>query len=226
MAVYCCTSASYSSSTSSLLSSSYGSNGYRNLTPQQQQPKEQHSDNKDLFTPAIATRLLLDIYGQPIVTRSKSMSTGSSLQQPDGSSSSSCNILAVMVPPPLSVHPQCSIPPATKTLESAVKSCVRSFRDRVHPSAKFATTASISCSSQTSGGVDNAGFVESSSGRWPSAMLEHQTTNNNNNSQSTEEPSSSTRSKLANLPVVPCASASTSYSSTSSSTSSQTRRHL
>ncbi|XP_032782010.2 uncharacterized protein DDB_G0271670 isoform X2 [Daphnia magna] len=282
MAVYCCTSASYSSSTSSLSSSSYGSSGgygYRNLSgrphhhnqqqkqqqqqQQQQQQKEQNSvDNKkDLFSIPAATattRLLLDIHGQPIVTRSKSMSTGSSLQQPDGApcpagSSSSCNMLAVMVPlpPPLPSHQQqqqqqqpFSIPPAaaaSKTLESAVKSCVRSFRDRVHPCPKMssASAAAIGCSSQTAtaGGVDNAGFVESTSGAgWPSATLaerqHHQdnnsTNNNNNYSRSTGEPSSGTsRSKLANLPVVPCASASTTtYSSSSSSTSSQTRRDI
>ncbi|KAI9558022.1 hypothetical protein GHT06_014775 [Daphnia sinensis] len=283
MAVYCCTSASYSSSTSSLSSGSYqsssGGYGYRNLggrphqhqhqpqqQQQQQQQKEQHSvdSKKDLFAiPAAttaSTRLLLDIHGQPIVTRSKSMSTGSSLQQPDGASScpagssSSCNMLVVMVPlpPPLPSHQQqqqqFSIPPPTppagsKTLESAVKSCVRSFRDRVHPcspkmSSATSGAAAVSCASQTAtaGGVDNAGYVESTSGgRWPSATLaerqQHQdnSTNNNNNYHppSTAEPSSGTsRSKLANLPVVPCASASTAYSSSSSSTSSQTRRDL
>ncbi|XP_046646939.1 uncharacterized protein DDB_G0271670-like isoform X2 [Daphnia pulicaria] len=280
MAVYCCTSASYSSSTSSLSSNSYGSSGgggggygYRNLRQplkqqhqpllQQQQERENGSDGKDLFSsappPLSGTRLLLDIHGQPIVTRSKSMSTGSSLQQQDApcsssSSSSSGNLLSVMVPfpPPMpqQQQQQLTIPAATscasKTLESAVKSCVRSFRDRVHPSGKSSAPAApaISCLvppvGGAVGGVDNAGYVESSAGggggsasasgcssRWPSATTtlpeqqqQQHNNNNNNNSHATEESSSSSsRSKLANLPVVPCASA-------ASTSPSQTRRDL
>lgn len=223
---------------------------------QQQQPKQHEKENRDgkdlLSSPpssSTGTRLLLDIHGQPIVTRSKSMSTGSSLQQQDAaatsSSSSSCNLLAVMVPlPPPQQH--LTIPASScttsKTLESTMKSCVRSFRDKVHPSngKTGGANSPISCSVMSppiggavGGGVDNAGFVESTSSasagfnRWhqPSATLPEQLHNNNNNSnlQTTEEPSSSSsRSKLANLPVVPCASA----ASITSSTSIQTRRDL
>ena len=145
-------------------------------------------DSKELFL-SQSNRLLLDIHGQPIVTRSKSMSTGSSLQQPD-------SYLAVMVPSP----------PA-KTLEAAVKSCVRSLRERVHkPNNNTATTTTTTTSSiaPPTSGVDNAGYE--SSRRWPSATT---TTTTDQQQQSTEEqPSSSSRSKLASLPVVSCASAS------------------
>ena len=180
------------------------------------------------------------------------MSTGSSLQQQDAtttsSTSSSCNLLAVMVPlPPAQQHltiPASSSCTTSKTLESTVKSCVRSFRDKVHPSNGKTGGAPISCSVMSppivvedsggavGGGVDNAGFVESTSSesagfnRWQqlSATLPEQQHNNNNcNLQTTAEPSSSSsRSKLANLPVVPCASAAL----ITSSTSIQTRRDL
>ncbi len=183
----CCASSTSLSSTSS--GGGGGGYGYRNMSHHyhHHQPTAvmARSAEKDLFL-SHSSRLLLDIHGQPIVTRSKSMSTGSSLQQPD-------SYLTVMVPPPPPPPQQ----QQAKTLESAMKSCVRSLRERVHkPTSSIAPT--------TTAGSDNAGFE--SSRRRPSATTDQQ----QQQQQSTEEqPSSSSRSKLANLPVVSCASAST-----------------
>lgn len=196
LAVCCASSTSLSSSGSS------GGYGYRNLSHHYNnyhQPAvtaRPGDDNKDSFLEH-SNRLLLDIHGQPIVTRSKSMSTGSSLQQPD-------SYLTVMVPSASS-----SAHPPAKTVESAVKSYVRSLRERVHkPTASAAmnnptTTTTVATSSSIIAapvGVDNASFETS---RRRSSCCHHA------DHPHAEEPSISSRSKLANLPVVSCASAST-----------------
>lgn len=206
----CCTASSTSLSSSG---SSSGGYGYRNMSHHYHHhppavvssaaanraisAASATSGDKDPFS-SHSSRLLLDIHGQPIVTRSKSMSTGSSLQQPD-------SYLTVMVPP---------CPPPAKTLEAAVKSYVRSLRERVQKPTTAATTSSNSSNNiniiTTSSipvpdvvGVDNAGYE--SSRRRPSCC--HHA--DQQPSTAHGEPSSSSRSKLANLPVVSCASAST-----------------
>ena len=152
------------------------------------------ADSKDLTAfAAHSNRLLLDIHGQPIVTRSKSMSTGSSLQQQQTD-------LVVMVP---------ASQPA-KTLESAVKSYVRSLRERVHKQPP-ATAANPTLSA----GVDNVGYE--CGGHRRRRIHHHRQSDQQQQQQQTPlrtalaEPSSGATSRnnqLANLPVVSCASAS------------------